>query len=81
MDFFGAQGLGTGIKGCTQAAFGRLGELAHASQWGDTIHHLCRHKGERTHQCQSSKEMEIKEMGTFLALPGHSALLKDRYPS
>lgn len=81
VDFLGAQSLGAGIKGCAQAAFGRLGELAHASQRGDTIHHLCGHEEERTLQCQSSKEMETKEMGIFLTLPVHSALLKDKSPS
>lgn len=47
-DLPGAESLGIGIQWCTQAAFGGLGDLAHASQWGDTIHHLCRHEEEST---------------------------------
>lgn len=47
-DFPGAESLGTGIQRCTQAAFGGLGDLGHASQRGDAIHHLCRHEEEST---------------------------------
>lgn len=50
-DFPGAESIGIGVKWCTQAAFWGLGDLAQASHRGDTIHHLCRHKEERTHQC------------------------------
>lgn len=51
-DFPGAEGTGIGIKRCTQAAFGGLGDLGQASHQGDTIHQLCRQ--ESLLQCQFS---------------------------
>lgn len=69
-DFPGAEGTGIRIKWCTQAAFGRLGDLGQASHRGDTIHQLCRQ--ESLYQCQSSPWMKKEGSVPLSALPCHA---------